>query len=53
MTGLLNKKAFFATVKVAMEKYDSGAFYMLDIDGLKTVNDSLGHMAGDAAKFRL
>ncbi|MEA5142038.1 MAG: response regulator [Oscillibacter sp.] len=48
MTGLLNKKAFFATVKVAMEKYDSGAFYMLDIDGMKTVNDSLGHMAGDA-----
>lgn len=51
MTGLLNRRGFISQVKHLI---DSGtgtraAIMYLDLDGLKTINDTLGHDMGDAA----
>lgn len=52
LTGLLNRRAFEArlhehTARVA--RYGAtGAMLMIDLDGFKGVNDTLGHAVGDA-----
>ena len=52
MTGLYNRRGFFVhaerVFKVARRKHSSSAVIFADIDGLKRVNDALGHEAGDA-----
>lgn len=52
LTGLDNRRGFFAHAehmfKVAQRRHVRSAVIFADIDGLKLVNDELGHEAGDA-----
>lgn len=47
LTGLLNRQAYYAYIK----EYDKEitAFITIDMNGLKTINDTGGHDAGDIA----
>jgi diguanylate cyclase (GGDEF)-like protein len=48
LTGLLNRTAFEDEMDRAEEKCGKGiGLIMCDVDGLKIVNDTLGHLAGD------
>jgi two-component system, cell cycle response regulator len=53
LTGLRNRRAFQLLleqqVKVAHRTKESFAVLYADLDGLKAINDALGHDAGDAA----
>lgn len=52
LTGLYNRRGFFVQAerifKVAQRKRARSAVIFADIDGLKRVNDELGHDAGDS-----
>ena len=45
LTGLLNRHAFYADLANSPE--DLSALISIDMDGLKTINDTKGHAAGD------
>jgi diguanylate cyclase (GGDEF)-like protein len=45
LTGLANRRSFLAQIENL--KSDSGTLLLLDLDGFKRVNDTLGHQAGD------
>ena len=47
LTGLLNRQAFYADIRNNPE--DITALVSLDMNGLKAINDSEGHAAGDEA----
>jgi diguanylate cyclase (GGDEF)-like protein len=51
LTGLLNRRGFFLhaeqSFKLARREGATSAVIFADIDGLKTVNDTLGHETGD------
>jgi len=51
LTGLLNRAGFEQRAHEAVQRCRSGgctmALLLLDLDGFKQVNDSLGHLAGD------
>jgi diguanylate cyclase (GGDEF)-like protein/PAS domain S-box-containing protein len=53
LTGLMNRRRFEEEIAGHLthgsRHGDAGALLMLDIDKFKTVNDTLGHAAGDAA----
>ncbi|MDH2416631.1 GGDEF domain-containing protein [Nocardioides sp. CER19] len=52
LTGLMNRRGWDLVVAEAQERVDSlgdrAGVLMIDLDGLKAVNDSRGHQAGDA-----
>jgi diguanylate cyclase (GGDEF)-like protein len=48
LTGLGNRRRFFATVGEAIARAHGAAVMFLDLDDFKDVNDELGHDAGDA-----
>ena len=47
LTGLLNRQAFYSMVQ--RQAKDITAFVSIDMNGLKTINDQQGHLAGDEA----
>ena len=57
LTGLFNRRRFAdeltREVAVARRSGAPGAVVMLDLDGFKEVNDSLGHVAGDMVLSRV
>ena len=57
LTGLLNRRALEQMLERELlnaERYDAHlAYFVFDLDNLKTINDTGGHEAGDAALRRL
>lgn len=49
LTGLLNRRSFVEQFEVARVHGVGGSFCIADIDYLKAINDSYGHLAGDDA----
>jgi diguanylate cyclase (GGDEF)-like protein len=49
LTGVGNRRAFVAHLQVLIRKAKAGTLglILLDVDGLKTLNDTCGHQAGD------
>lgn len=47
LTGLPNRRAWFAEVEAEIAAGNPIAIGLLDLDGFKPVNDRLGHQAGD------
>ncbi|MDO4497812.1 MAG: sensor domain-containing diguanylate cyclase [Bacteroidales bacterium] len=48
MTGLLNRNAYEGTIdELKLQPVENITYITIDINGLKTVNDTLGHKAGD------
>jgi diguanylate cyclase (GGDEF)-like protein len=51
LTRLMNRRGFLPTaehhLEVAKRRHEPMALMFLDLDGLKNVNDSIGHAAGD------
>ena len=49
LTGLLNRRGFFACLDETIAGRDARvAVLLLDLDGFKEINDTLGHASGDA-----
>lgn len=53
LTQLKNRRGFFEladqALRVARREHHSLALFFIDLNGLKGINDSLGHLAGDQA----
>ncbi len=53
LTGLLNRRGFLAQasrrLRRAAQERRAASLFCLDVDGMKTINDRLGHAAGDTA----
>lgn len=53
MTGIYNRRGFFYTIKkIIQNKENMGKYlylFMVDMDGLKYINDNFGHAEGDFA----
>lgn len=55
LTGLYNRRGFFLLaeqqLKIARRSQSSSCLLFADLDGLKSINDSLGHEMGDRAIY--
>ena len=52
LTGLLNRRAYYAQMKqlfTGEKTFAAGAMMAFDMDGLKQINDTFGHVIGDKA----
>src|SRR5262249_44288253 len=53
LTQLKNRRAFFElgrqALKVAHREHDAYTLFFVDLNGLKQINDQLGHLSGDQA----
>jgi two-component system, cell cycle response regulator len=53
LTQLNNRRGFFElarqTLKIARREHYSMALFFIDLNGLKSINDNLGHLVGDQA----
>lgn len=47
LTGALNRQAFFETMKAEAATDEPSVLVFADVDGLKYINDEMGHEAGD------
>ena len=47
LTGTLSRKAFIEEVESALAEYEEGTFLIFDLNGMRSVNDMFGHLAGD------
>lgn len=53
LTQVGNRRGFFEHVRGELTPHDSRTIAMVDMDDFKTLNDSLGHAAGDRALQRV
>jgi diguanylate cyclase (GGDEF)-like protein len=53
LTGLGNHRAFWTELDLAVTAGDPFTVVMMDVEGLKRINDSFGHLAGDALLRRV
>ncbi len=48
LTGVMNRRRFFEIVPQQLTRARWNGIIVFDVDHLKTINDTLGHLAGDA-----
>ncbi len=57
LVGLSNRRGFFASLERLIERVERhggpAAMIFVDVDGLKEINDTLGHNAGDEALIEI
>jgi diguanylate cyclase (GGDEF)-like protein len=53
MTGMLKREHFFAALDHSRRRTDRGALLIIDADHFKQINDSFGHLTGDAALLEI
>jgi diguanylate cyclase (GGDEF)-like protein len=53
LTGVLNHRAFYDQLEELLIRHTRLAVVLFDVEGLKCVNDSAGHLAGDALLRRV